>query len=66
MSATLSGLDTLKSWLNVTAVYECLHRPVPLSEYTLDAQAGMLCEEPPKAFRVQNSEENKIVEDEPA
>jgi len=52
MSATLSGLETLKSWLNLTAVYECLHRPVPLSEYTLDAQAGMLCEEPSKAFRI--------------
>jgi len=37
MSATLSGLETLKVWLNETAVFECLHRPVPLTEYTLDS-----------------------------
>lgn len=30
MSATLSGLDTLKVWLDKTAVFECTHRPNPL------------------------------------
>ena len=34
MSATMSGLETLKAWLGETAVYECLHKPVPLTEYT--------------------------------
>ena len=53
MSATLSGLETLKNWLNVTAVYECTHRPVPLTEYTLDVSSGMIYEEPPKAFRLE-------------
>jgi hypothetical protein len=32
MSATLSGLDMLKKWLD-TEIYECQFRPVPLSEY---------------------------------
>jgi replicative superfamily II helicase len=32
MSATLSGLDKLKEWLD-TEVFECQFRPVPLSEY---------------------------------
>jgi replicative superfamily II helicase len=32
MSATLSGLDQLKKWLD-TEIYECQFRPVPLSEY---------------------------------
>jgi len=54
MSATLSGLETLKVWLNETAVYECLHRPVPLTEYTLDSQSGTLFEEPARPFRIQN------------
>lgn len=36
MSATLSGLDTLKRWMSKTEVYECNHRPVPLAEYTLE------------------------------
>jgi hypothetical protein len=52
MSATLSGLETLKVWLDKTSVYECTHRPVPLTEYTLDGNSGILWEEPPKAFRV--------------
>lgn len=40
MSATLSGLTTLKRWLDSTQVYQCNHRPVPLTEYTLDAKTG--------------------------
>jgi DNA polymerase theta len=32
MSATLSGLDKLKLWLD-TEIFECQFRPVPLSEY---------------------------------
>ena len=40
MSATLTGLSTLKRWLDHTEVYECNHRPVPLAEYTLDATSG--------------------------
>lgn len=56
MSATLSGLETLKSWLHVTSVFECTHRPVPLSEYSLDAMSGILYEEPPKAFRIKSDE----------
>ena len=32
MSATLSGLDHLRKWLD-TEIYECQFRPVPLSEY---------------------------------
>ena len=32
MSATLSGLDMLRRWLD-TEIYECQFRPVPLSEY---------------------------------
>ena len=39
MSATMSGLNTLRDWLGETAVYECQHRPVPLSEYIIDVQA---------------------------
>ncbi len=46
MSATMSGLETLKAWLGETSVYECLHRPVPLTEYTLDTQSNTLFEEP--------------------
>ena len=57
MSATLSGLDTLKRWMNKTAVYECTHRPVPLTEYTLEPSSGMLYEEPPKALRLNKNEE---------
>ena len=36
MSATMSGLDTLQRWLDRTSIYQCNHRPVPLSEYTLN------------------------------
>ena len=50
MSATMSGLSILKGWLGETAVFECLHRPVPLTEYTLDSQTNTLYEEPPRAF----------------
>jgi DNA polymerase theta len=32
MSATLSGIDILKKWLNAE-FYECTFRPVPLQEY---------------------------------
>lgn len=32
MSATMSGLNKLKEWLD-TEIYECQFRPVPLSEY---------------------------------
>ena len=32
MSATMSGLDMLKKWLD-TEIFECQFRPVPLSEY---------------------------------
>jgi hypothetical protein len=42
----MSGLETLKAWLGETSVYECLHRPVPLTEYTLDTQSNTLFEEP--------------------
>ena len=52
MSATMSGLETLKAWLKQTAVFECTHRPVPLTEYTLDANSGTLFQEPPKELRV--------------
>lgn len=55
MSATMSGLETLKAWLGETAVYECLHRPVPLTEYTLDTQSGYLFEEPPRPLSVLNA-----------
>lgn len=36
MSATMSGLDKLKEWLD-TEIYECKFRPVPLSEYILNS-----------------------------
>ena len=64
MSATLGGLDILKRWLDHTEVYQCNHRPVPLSEYTLDSTSGMMALEPPRAHRQQigddvESEEKK-------
>ena len=62
MSATLSGLDTLKRWMNRTAVYECTHRPVPLTEYTLEASTGTLYEEPPKALRLNKNEAEEAKE----
>ena len=46
----MSGLSTLKGWLGETAVYECLHRPVPLTEYTIDSNTKTLYEEPPSDF----------------
>jgi len=55
MSATMSGLQTLKGWLGETAVYECQHRPVPLTEYTIDRNTNTLYEEPPcNYFEKQN------------
>lgn len=54
MSATLSGLGTLKKWLASTEVFECNHRPVPLAEYTLEANNGALCQEPPRAHRIRD------------
>ena len=48
MSATMSGLDSLKLWLNKTEIYECAIRPVPLNEYTL--LNGQLTEHPPLPF----------------
>lgn len=52
MSATLSGLETLKKWLEKTEVYQSNHRPVPISEYILDSRSGKLSLEPPKPHRV--------------
>ena len=52
----MSGLETLKAWLGETAVYECLHKPVPLTEYTLDTQSATLFEEPPRALLILNEE----------
>ena len=37
MSATMSGLAKLKKWLGETTVYECIQRPIPLTEYILDS-----------------------------
>jgi len=54
MSATLSGLTTLKSWLAKTEVFECNHRPVPLAEYTLEVKTGKLCLEPPREHRMKD------------
>ena len=48
MSATLSGLDTLKRWLDKTEVFQSNHRPVPLSEYIYDSKMGILSMEPPR------------------
>ena len=48
MSATLSGLDTLKKWLDKTEVFQSNHRPVPLSEYIYDSRNGILSLEPPR------------------
>ncbi len=52
----MSGLETLKAWLGETAVYECLHKPVPLTEYKLDTQSSTLLEEPPRALLILNEE----------
>lgn len=52
MSATLSGLETLKKWLHKTEVYESRHRPCPLTEYTLDLQSSILFQEPEPQHRV--------------
>ena len=46
MSATLGGLSTLERWLDKTEIYTSDHRPVPLSEYTLDARQARLFLEP--------------------
>lgn len=35
MSATMSGLESLREWLD-TEIYECSFRPVPLSEYIVN------------------------------
>ena len=49
MSATMSGLETLRLWLDKTSIYQCNHRPVPLSEYTLDVHHRLLSLEPAKS-----------------
>ena len=54
MSATMSGLATLRHWLDKTAIYQCNHRPVPLSEYTLNVQQRTLSLEPPKSHLLQS------------
>ena len=46
MSATLGGLSTLERWLDKTEIYTSDHRPVPLSEYTLDSRSAKLSLEP--------------------
>lgn len=66
MSATLSGLDTLKVWLDKTEVFESKHRPCPLNEYTLDLQSHSLFQEPDPQYRVVNhiddlAEESKLL-----
>ena len=60
----MSGLETLKAWLGETAVYECLHRPVPLTEYTLDTQSGTLFEEPPRPLLILNEVQEIFIEEE--
>ena len=56
MSATMSGLATLRHWLDKTAIYQCNHRPVPLSEYTLNVQQRTLSLEPPKSHLLQSKQ----------
>lgn len=34
MSATLSGIEKIQSWINAE-IFECKFRPVPLSEHIL-------------------------------
>ena len=53
MSATLGGLNILEKWLSKSTIYSSDHRPVPLTEYTLDARTAMLSIEPGKEQQIQ-------------
>jgi hypothetical protein len=53
MSATMSGLPTLKSWLD-TEVYESTYRPVPLTEYTLVGSRLLKKDESGSGFDINN------------